>query len=181
MKFCRKRKWTHNRLKRLRMHHVHPFSENFVGEVPGHLPQLQRDIPLRTHTAVSPRGWSLTPSGNGTTLLYIFNATFLKIQCTAKLSEFKRLYLYSILHHFAPFFQNFLGGGGAPPNPRQREGAPIPYPPPRPFGPPDPPSPRLSSGSAIECIYMYINAVFSSYCDTTVDLYIQAYELIKSV
>ena len=41
MKFCRKRKWTHNRLKRLGMHHVHPFSENFVGEVPGHLPQLQ--------------------------------------------------------------------------------------------------------------------------------------------
>ena len=105
MKFCRKRKWTYNRLKRLGMHHVYPFSENFVGEVPGHLPQLQRDIPLLTHTAVSPRGWSLTPSGNGTTFLYIFNANFLKIQLN--LSEFKRLYLYSrlhILHHFFKLF-----------------------------------------------------------------------------
>ena len=57
--------------------------------------------------------------------MYIFNTILLKIQLN--LIEFKRLYLHSRLHHFAPFFQNFLGGG--PPNPHQREGTPLPYPP----------------------------------------------------
>ena len=29
--------------------------------------------------------------------------------------------------------------------------------------------------------YAYVNTVCPSYCDTTMDLYIQAYELIRSV
>ena len=29
--------------------------------------------------------------------------------------------------------------------------------------------------------YTYVNADYSSYCDTIVDLYMQAYELIRSV
>ena len=37
-KFFRKRKWTRNRLKCLRMHHLHPFFEKFLGEVPGPIP-----------------------------------------------------------------------------------------------------------------------------------------------
>ena len=48
MKFFRKRKETRNRLKCLRMHHLHPFfSKNFSGRsrTPPPLPRLQRDIP----------------------------------------------------------------------------------------------------------------------------------------
>ena len=69
--------------------------------------------------------------------MYIFNAILLKIQLS--LGEFKRLYLHPRLHHFASFFQNFLGGG--PPNPHQREGTPLPSLPTRPFGPQETPPP----------------------------------------
>ena len=127
MKFFRKRKWTCNRLKCLRIHHFHPFFR-----------KISRGGPWISlwywvgDTAASLRGWSSTPSSSGSTFWIrqwqcniFFDAILLKVQLS--LSEFKRLYIHSRLHHFASFFQNFLGGG--PPNPHQQEGKPLPYPP----------------------------------------------------
>ena len=106
---------------------MHPFFENFLGEVPGPPPpsHTKRDIPsseigLQPPPAVHQVSGSFTDNA-----MHILNAILLKIQLS--LSEFKRLHLHPRLHHFASFFQNFLGGG--PPNPHQREGTPLPYPP----------------------------------------------------
>ena len=119
--------WTRNRLKCLRMHHLHPFFEKFLGEVPGYLfdtgwgtPPHRSDVGLQPPPAVDLVSGSVSDNA-----MYIFDAILLKIQLS--LSEFKRLYLHSRLHHFASFFQNFLEGG--PPNPHQQEGTPLPYPP----------------------------------------------------
>ena len=133
------------------MHHICiRFSKNFSGRSPDPT-QLRSDpIPLRTHTATPLRSVYKPPPavhlvfGSVTdNAMYIFNAILLKINLS--LSEFKRLYLHPRLHHFASFFQNFLGGG--PPNPHQREGTPLPYPPHSALWASRKP-PRLSSGSA---------------------------------
>ena len=87
--------------------------------------------------------------------MYIFNAISQKMQLS--LSEFKRLYLHSRLPHLAPFFQNFLGGG--PPNPHQREGTPLPYPPHSALRASRKPPPRLTSGSATDTINKNIHFI----------------------
>ena len=113
------------------MHHLRPFFEIFLWEVPGtpppscegifpHAPTPPRRSKIGLQPAVHLVSGSVTDN-----VMYIFNAILLKIQLS--LSEFKRLYLHPRLHHFASFFQNFLGGD--PPNPHQREGPPLPYPP----------------------------------------------------
>ena len=132
MKFFRIRKWTRNRLKCLRLHHLHPFFEKFLGEVPGLTPVAKGYSLTHKQRRIAPMLVFNPPpvvdlvSGSVTdNAMYIFNAILLKIQLS--LSGFKRLYLHSRLHHFASFFQNFLGGG--PPNPHQREGTPLLCPP----------------------------------------------------
>ena len=154
MKFFRKRKWTRNRLKCHRMHHLHFFSKKLSGRSRTPPPlQLQKGCSL-THPPRRIVNWPNLANfchSNGRFLcidnaMYIFNAILLKIQLS--LSEFKRLYLHSRLHHFAPFLQNFLGGG--PPNPHQREGTPLPYPPHSALRASRTPPPRLSSGFATD-------------------------------
>ena len=130
------------------MHHLHPFfSKNFSGRSPppsckGIFPNAPTS-PYRSEVGLQPPPTvDLVSRSIIDNAMYIFNAILLKIQLS--LSEFKRLYLHSRLHHFAPFFQNFLGGG--PPNPHQREGTPLPYPPHSALEK----TPRLTSGSATE-------------------------------
>ena len=133
MKFFSKRKWTRNRLKSLRMHHLHPFFfEKFLGEVPppsckGIFPNAPTS-PYRSEVGLQPPPTvDLVSRSIFDNAMYIFNAILLKTQLS--LSELKRLYLHSRLHHFAPFFQNFLGGGEAPRTPTNGTGTPLPYPP----------------------------------------------------
>ena len=58
--------------------------------------------------------------------MYIFNAILLKIQLS--LSEFKRLYLHSRLHHFASFFPKFSRGRPPEPPPTGGDTPPVPSP-----------------------------------------------------
>ena len=133
MKFFRKRKWTRNRLKMSQTAPFASFFRKFSRGGPrtppppckGIFPNAQT-TPHRSDVGLQPPLVVDLVSGSVTdNAMYIFNAILLKIQLS--LSEFKRLYLHSRLHHFASFFQNFLGGGH--PNPHQREGTPLPCPP----------------------------------------------------
>ena len=125
--FFRKRKWTRNRQK---WSQNAPFASLFrkISRGGPRNPPLHPDAKgyslTHTHSRTAPRLVYTPPpppltavhlvSGSVTdNAMYIFNAILLKIQLS--LSEFKRLYLHPRLHHFASFFQNFLGGG--PPNP----------------------------------------------------------------
>ena len=148
MKFFRKRKWTRNRLKSLRMHHLHPFfSKNFSPPPP---PVAKGYSLTHPHRRIAPEvGLQSPPTVDIVSrsiidnAMYIFNAILLKIQLS--LSEFKRLYLHSRLHHFAPFFQNFLG---EVPRPPPTGGDTLPYPPHSALRASRTPPPRLTSGSA---------------------------------
>ena len=144
MKFFRKRKWTRNRLKCLRLHHLHPFFEKFLGEVPGHTPVAKGYSLTHKQRHIAPMLVFNPPPvvdlviGSVTdNAMYNFNAILLKIQLS--LSEFKMLYLHSRLHHFASFFQNFLGRD--PPTPTNGRGHPSRTLPTRPFEPREPPPP----------------------------------------
>ena len=111
------------------MHHLHPFFEIFLGEdprTPPPPPSCEGYSLTHPHRRAAPRLVYLNSGSVTDNVMYIFNAILLKIQLS--LSEFKRLFLHPRLHHFASFFQNFLGGG--PPNPHQQEGdtPPVPSP-----------------------------------------------------
>ena len=127
------------------MHHLHPFFRK-ISPPPsckGIFPNAPTS-PYRNEVGLQPPPTvDLVSRSIIDNAIYIFNAILLKIQLS--LSEFKRLYLHSRLHHFAQFFQNFLGGG--PPNPHQREGTPLPYPPHSALRASRKP-PRFTSGSA---------------------------------
>ena len=128
----KKRKWTRNRLKCLRIRHLHLFFFRKISRGSPWTPSkhfAKRYSLTHPHhrSAPKPRGWSSTPSGSRSS----FWIRHWQCKLQLSLSEFKRLYLHSRLHHFASFFQNFLGGG--PPNPHQREGTPSRTLPTRPF------------------------------------------------
>ena len=127
MKFFRKRKWTRNRLKCLRLHHwkisqggpqTPPVAKGYS------LTHKQRRIALMLVFNLPPVV-DLVSGSVTDNAMYIFNAILVKIQLS--LSEFKRLYLHSRLYHFASFFSKF--SRGRPPNPHQRQETPLPYPP----------------------------------------------------
>ena len=155
MKFFRKRKWTHNRLKCLKMHHLHPFFRNVLGEVPGphpvphpsskgifpnaYTPPYRFEVGLQPPPAVDLVSGSIIDNA-----MYIFNAILLKIQLS--LSEFKG-FIYTadctILHNFFKIFS-----GEAPRTPTKKGGDTPPVP--SPLGPSglEQNPPRLCSESA---------------------------------
>ena len=132
MKFFRKRKWTRNRLKCLRIHHLHFFSK----KIPGRSKHVAKRYSLtHHHTTASPRGREvgLQPPPVVDLLCSFWIRHW---QCNViqlSWSEFKRLYLHSRLHHFASFIQNFLGGAPPPPEPPPTGGDTPPVP--SPLGP----------------------------------------------
>ena len=147
------------------MHHLHPFLRKFSWRSPGPDPhphpsseEIFPHAPTPPHRSKigiqpSPEVDLQVASGSVTdNAMYIFNAILLKIQLS--LSEFKRLYLHSRLHHFTSiifFFKIF--SGEAPRTPTNGRGVGRGHPSHTlhtPSGLENPP-PRLSSGSATGC------------------------------